>query len=411
VIKTIWRNWLTLQLMMLMTLLAFATPSLAQSQFSAVAQVGTEVVTGYELAQKTKLLELQGQAGDVKSQALEQLITERLQQIATERAGVAVSPDALNAAVEEIAGRTDRTADKFLADLAAEGIDAETFLVTTRTGIAWRDLIRARYGALVDVTESEVDRALGLSGQRGGLEMKFAEIFLPTNTANNANITADLAPQIQAVKDFDVFSDAARRFSVGPSADKGGVVADWVNIADIPPALRAQLLAMRPGDVTEPIDFNNAVGLFQLRGVREAKAQARGTGPMDFVTYVTTTADAARIRERIDTCTDYYGVVKDKSPDRLIRRTLTPGQIPKAVALELAKLDAGETSVALSGDGSSNVTMITLCARLPATAATDAEGQQEVRETMRADLRNRKLTAYSNALLEEIRGDTKIIIK
>lgn len=383
----------------------------AQSQFSAVAEVGTRIVTGYELAQKARLLELQGAAGDVRAQALEELITERLQEIAADRAGLSVTPEALASAVDEIAARTSRDGETFLADLAREGVDTEAFLASTRAGLAWRELIRARYGALIEVTEAEIDRALGLSGQRGGLEMRFAEIFLPTNTANNAAVTADLAPQIQAVTDFEVFSDAARRFSVGPSGPNGGVVPEWVNISDIPPALRAQLLAMRPGQVTEPIDFNSAVGLFQLRGVREAKSQARGSGPMDFMTYVTTPADAARIRERIDTCTDYYGVVSDKSPDRLIRRTLTPSQIPNAVALELAKLDAGETSVALSGDGGASVTMITLCARLPTTAATDAEGQQEVRETMRMDLRNRKLTAYSNALLEEIRGDTKITIK
>lgn len=392
-------------------MMTMTSASYAQSQFSAVAEVGTRIVTGYELAQKMRLLDLQGTAGDLRAQALDQLITERLQEIAAERAGVSVSPQALAAAIDEIAARTDRSGEAFLADLAQEGVDTETFLASTRAGIVWRDLIRARYGSLVEVTEAEIDRALGLSGQRGGLEMRFAEIFLPTNTSNNAAITADLAPQIQVVKDFDVFSDAARRFSVGPSASNGGVVPEWVNISDIPPALRAQLLAMRPGDVTEPIDFNSAVGLFQLRGVREAKSQARGSGPMDFVTYVTTQADAARIRERIDTCTDYYGVVRDKSPDRLIRRTLAPAQIPNAVALELARLDAGETSVALSSDGGDSVTMITLCARLPATAATDAEGQQEVRETMRMDLRNRKLTAYSNALLEEIRGDTKISVK
>ena len=389
----------------------WAGQATSQGLFRPVAEVGTKIVTGYEVQQKMRILELQGGSGNLREMALEELISERLQDIATERAGIVTSDAALDDAIAEIAARTNRTAAEFLADLARDGVDPDVFKATTRTGVAWRQLVRARFGPQVDVTEAEIDRALGVSGARGGLEMRFAEIFLPTNTANNAAVTADLAPQIQAVTDYEVFSDAARRFSIGPSGPNGGIIPEWVNISDIPPALRGQLLNMRPGDVTEPIDFGNAVGLFQLRGTREARAPSQGASQLDFITYTTTPADASRLRDFIDTCTDYYGEVKGAARDRLTRQTLSSGAVPQHLAIELARLDPGETSLALSADGGASVTMVTLCSRVAGARGTGEDAQEEARAQVRADLTNRKLTAYSEALLEEIRGDTKITRK
>lgn len=385
-----------------------ATSGAAQSLFSEVARVGDRIVTGYELEQRMRLMQLQGAAGDLRADALDLLINERLQLQAAEQAGVSVSDEELQAAVTEIAARTERTAEAFLGDLASEGIDPESFLANTRAGLAWRAVVQSRFGPLATVSDAEVERALGLGASSGTLEFRFAEIFLPTNTQNNADITAQLAPQIAALTDFDQFSDAARRFSVVATRENGGLIDRWVPISDLPANLRPVLIGMQPGEVTAPIEFPGAVGLFQLRAKREASLTGQGQN-VDFITYRVlddgnrpASERAAQLLERIDTCLDLYGLAQG-SMDRLQRQTIAASALPAPLAAEIARLDAGESSVTLSDDGGRSVTLLSVCGRNARGETTDEDKE----ETRRA-LANRKLMAHADAYLEELRGETVI---
>ncbi len=394
-------------------------PAPAQSSFSAAAEVGDRVVTGYELSQRIRFLEVTSAQGDLRAQALELLIDERLQLAAAERLGISVSKREVGDAVAEIASRTDRTAAEFLSDLANEGVEAETFLATTRAGVAWRSVVRQQFAAAVSVSEAEIDREIGLGGASGGLEVRFAEIFLPTNTDNNAQITADLAPQIAALTSAEEFSDAARRFSVGATRENGGLVEGWVPVGNLPPQLRQELLAMRIGQVTEPVDFSGAVGLFQLRGRREApKRSVENSGSVDFIRLEifpargsTARQEATRIQGLVDTCLDLYGIAKDLPDDRLNRQTIPIGQLPGPVAAEMRRLDPGETSIALSGNDGQSISMLALCARLPADASDGADAPAANRQAVRSRIFNRKLAAQADAFLQELRGETAIAIK
>lgn len=392
-----------------------ATTAPAQSDFSAVAQIGDRVVTQYEVNQRVVLLQVLGTGGDLEKAALDRLVDERLQAIAVERAGISTTDAQIDAGIEEFAAQGKLTGAQLLTQLADAGVDERSLRDFIRVGLAWRTLVRQRFAALSAPTEAEIDRELGLAGRRPTLEFQFSEIFLPTNTANNAAITADLAPQIAALTRTDQFEDAARRFSAAQSAPNGGRIPDWVPISSLPPALRDVLPAMAPGEVTAPIEFNNAVGLFQLRAKREAVIAGKGAGSIDYAS-VRVAADgrgsaaeaAAALRARVDTCDDLYGELTGPARTALQRQTMPTGRIPADLAHELAALDPGEVSTRLSPDGGQTVTFLMLCARLPGAAADSSGG---VRDDTRQTLLNRNLTAFAEGYLQELRGEIRITMK
>ena len=101
-----------------------------------------------------------------------------------------------------------------------------------------------------------------------------------------------------------------------------------------------------------------------------------------------------------DTCDDLYGVAKGMDPARLERTTLPPAQIPNDIGIELAKLDAGETSVALTrGD---NLVLLMMCGR------TAAISEDVNRDQVAAQLRNQRLGSYADSYLGQLESDARI---
>lgn len=392
--------------------LVLTAPSvlLAQGLFSPVAKVNDQVVTGYELEQRIRLYEVLNTPGDLREEAMTKLVDERLQLKAARDAGVAPDAKEIAAGVSEFAARGDMDSQTFLSSLAAEGVAPETFTAFIEAGIAWRNLVRQRFGALATINEDEIDQELGLSGQSGTLEVLFSEIFLPTNTPRNAAITQELAPQIATITTTDAFEDAARRFSAGPSRENGGRVENWLQLRDLPPPLRAQIIEMRVGEISPPIELPNAIGFFQLRGKREARIAPKAGGRVDYVTMSLPLERARAIQSRIDTCNDLYGVAKGAEKDAIARTTQANTALPSDLRLELARLDPGETTLRELSGGAQ---LIMLCGRLPAPDGTSGgdEDTETLREQVRQDLRNRKLTAFADGLLQQLRGDAVIVVK
>ena len=200
------------QMLLCLSVVSFLAPAQAQGLFSPVAKVNDQIVTGYEVQQRIKLLEVLNTAGDLREIALEKLIEERLQFKAALDAGLRPTAKEIEAGIEEFASRGNLEPGAFLNGLAAEGVSTESFTAFVQSGIAWRNLVRQRFGPLVEVNEDEIDQELGLSGQRGTLEVLFSEIFLPTNNERNRSITEQLAPQISAYHNRRVRSRCAQVF-------------------------------------------------------------------------------------------------------------------------------------------------------------------------------------------------------
>lgn len=396
----------SLPLAAVMLLLALpAAPALAQTPFSAAARVNDDVVTYYEVSQRRALLEILNAPADVRDQALETLIDERLQQQAAVRMGLAATPEQIESGVSDFAGRVQLSAEQLINNISAEGIAPETFRDFITAGVSWRNVVRARFGPQASLTRDEVERALAAGNTTAGMRMLLAELVMPANEQNAALLTQELARLSDQVDgSFDAFSDAARRFSAAPTASAGGLTG-WRPVSEIPAPLVALLSSMSPGQVTDPIPLGNAIALFQFRGLEEIVLGAPDVSAIDYLTVAIPggrspagLAEAARLRAAADSCDDMYGVL----PGGFERNTVPVRDIPQDVAGALAQLDDNEMSTAVTrADG--QVLLLTMLCERELSVADDA------RQRVEAQLFQQRLDGYAQSFLSELRAEAIII--
>ncbi len=375
--------------------------AVAQSQFSPVITVNGAAITGFELDQRRKLLELFRTPGNLDELAVEQLIEDRLKAQELDRQGLRLTDEGLASAMEEFAGRANLTLEQFVTVLNQNDVDQAALRDFVLVGVSWRDYVRSRFGGQTNITEADIDAALGQAGAAaGGIEVLLSEIIIAAPPPQAAQALAT-AQQIATLTSTDAFEAAARRVSALPSKANGGRL-DWLPISNYPAQLRPLILALAPGEVTAPIPITNGIALFQLRDLREAPVPAAPPAGLDYAAYVLAggAAAALELKNSIDTCDDLYAVAQGQPPEVLTRETLAPDQIAPDIALELAKLDADEVSTALRRG--ENVLFVMLCSRTPAV-----EGEVD-REAIAGQLRSQRLEGYASGLLADLKAAATI---
>ena len=402
-------NRLTRSIAVLGLGLMTAAPVSAQNLFAPVAKVNESVVTEFEVQQRQRFLEVLNAPGATREGALTSLIDERLRNEAVAEAGIELTPQGIEDSLAEFASRADLSTEEFTQALGQSGVSRETFRDFVVNSVGWRELVRARYASRVQITDAEINRALGET-QGSGVRVLVSEIIIPAPPQQAARVNA-LAEQISQSKSTAEFSNYASRYSATASRGRGGRLP-WQNLTDLPPSLQPLILNLAPGEVTDPLPIPNAVALFQLRDIEETSVAAPTYSEIEYAAYYIpggrtepALAQAAQIRGRIDTCDDLYGIAKGQPAEVLERVKKAPSDIPQDVAIELSKLDTGEVSTTLTRANGQALMLLMMCGR---TAAANASAS---REDVTNALRQERLTGYAEQLLEQLRADARIVRK
>ncbi len=384
-----------------------AAPVAAQNLFAPVAKVNESVVTEYEVQQRQLFLQVLNAPGATREGAIEALIDERLRNEAVAESGISLTPQGITDSLEEFAARAELSAEEFTKVLGQAGVSPETFRDFVINSVGWRELVRARYAPRVQITEAEINRALG-SSRSGGVRVLVSEIIIPAPPQNAAQVNA-LAEEISQTRSVSEFSSYASRYSATASRGRGGRL-DWQDLSALPPSLQPLILGLAPGEVTAPLPIPNAVALFQLRDIQETSGSAPSYSSIEYAAYYMaggrspeTLAQAEKVRARINTCNDLYGVAKGQPAEVLERLTRTPAEIPQDVAIELSKLDPGEVSTALTRSNGQTLMFLMMCGR------TAAANQEASREDVINALRQERLVGYADQLQEQLRANARIV--
>jgi peptidyl-prolyl cis-trans isomerase SurA len=157
--------------------------------------------------------------------------------------------------------------------------------------------------------------------------------------------------------------------------------------------------------------MGDAIALYQLRGVREAKSASEQVISVSYITVAMPTSKtdqtgqitaATKLINSVDTCLDLQAKTSKFSENSVNRQSLPAAQIPPRIGAEISKLDPNEALYYTSENGAINVLM--LCNR----AKDLPEG---ARDQIRNALFGQRIGSFGDGYLQELRSDAIIIAK
>ncbi len=394
-----------------LALVCWSTAVAAQNPFAAAVMINNTAVTHYEIEQRTRLLRLLRTPGDPRVEAKKILVDERLYLIAASRDGVIVSDSQIDDGILEFGQRLNLSRGQLMEILADAGVEEETFRAFTRASLAWRVVVQTRFGPRARVTEEEVDRAVALANDRSGARVLLSEIILPARNPEEQNRATAFAVRLSGnIDEFGGFAAAARRFSISPTSFGGGRL-EWLPLSFLPSSVQGVVLALGEGEVSDPVPLNDSVGIFQLHVLDESRVKPPATAMVDFIQLQfpenpdhPPRAAVAELKALLDDCGDIHEWLLDNPNPSFERVTASPSELRAETARAVAVLNEGGTT-ALRRDG--GLTFLMLCSRVSAIA----DEVEDSRSRLRSQLFSRRLEAYADNHLEELRADAIIIEK
>jgi peptidyl-prolyl cis-trans isomerase SurA len=385
-------------------------PVAAQNLFAPVIYVNDQAITRYELQQRARMLSLFRAPGDPQQLAREQLIEERIKMEAADNSGVSLPDEAIRGGMEEFAGRAEMGAEEFISQLEQAGVSEESFREFVRAGITWREFSRARFASRVSVSDADLERATQALTGGSAVRVLLSEIILPIRNAEEAEAQQNLAARIATVESEARFAAFAREHSAAGSAQNGGRM-NWTAASDLPEGLRQIVLAMAPGEVSDPLPLEGALAIFFMRDIEETSVTQPEYSAIEYARYYIPggrSEDALRravqVRARVDTCDDLYGIAKGQPPEVLEFTSQAPGEIPSDIAAQLELLDPGESSARVTRNDGEVLVFLMLCGRSP-----QLDGEQPTVEDLSNFIRNQRVQSFADGYLEQLRAEARIV--
>ena len=92
--------------------------------------------------------------------AIDEIIEEKLKLQEAKKESVEVTDDETNRVIKGIAERNKQTEAQFAQGLKSVGVDIATMKARFKAGFAWREVIRRKYGAQIQVNEKEIEQLI-----------------------------------------------------------------------------------------------------------------------------------------------------------------------------------------------------------------------------------------------------------
>src|ERR1700733_5617710 len=211
----------------------------------------------------------------LRQQVLERLVQEEIQQQHAERAGIRVSDEQVNAAMEDIAARQNLKLEQLPQKLAADGIDYPQYRAELKKEIA-RQILRQRdVVQRIVVTPRERDRYLEHQKKTASAanEYNVAHILIavaqdakPAQLAQSKKLAHDIDERAHNGEDFGAL---AVSYSQSESALEGGSLG-WRKGTELPTFLADVIGRMKPGDVSDVLQTPSGFHIVKLLDTRAA---------------------------------------------------------------------------------------------------------------------------------------------
>ena len=379
-----------------------------QNPFSMALSVNGAPISHFEIDQRERMLRVLGTRGNLREQAISALIDDRIYLQEADVLGINVNESDIRAGMEEFASRGNISAERMVADFRRFGIEEATFRDFVRAGLAWREVVDARFGPRTEeIGPQDIHQAVELEAKPSSTSVLLSEIAI-SFAPEFRRQALDFANEIyRTVRSKSEFERIARTHSASPSRNNGGDIG-WLPLAGLPPAARNAVQVAPTGRTVRPVEMNQVVYVFFKRGTRQESPQA----PVQAIEYATlrlasSTLAAAmsiadEIKSRVDTCRDLLSESRNWPERAYSHQTVPIAEVDGEHAIYLATLDNGELKTTIPfGKSEATVELLMLCER------KTVQNSELARSTL-IGLRSRHLESYARNYLANLRGSAII---
>ncbi len=249
---------------------------------SVVVTVNDDLVSTYDIVQRMRLLIVtagiqpnEQNLPDIQREAIRSLVDERLEmqelrnQGKTQKFDLIASEQEVDDEIASIARSNNTSSTQLLAQLAGQGVGAQTFRDQLRAEISWRGWIRGRYGQRLVIGDDQIKAyQKRLEAEAGKPQYQIGEVFIDASRAGGMLAAQQGAEQlISQLQKGAPFPAVARQFSNSPSAANGGDVG-WISTGEMAPEVDRVLENLRPGQLSPPIPVKDGVYIVYLKDRR-----------------------------------------------------------------------------------------------------------------------------------------------
>jgi peptidyl-prolyl cis-trans isomerase SurA len=254
-----------------------ANPGTAQ-EVSIKVLVNDDPISDYDIDQRERFLGITTQqqpSADLKKQATDLLIDERLQMQQAHKLGITPDDDDMMQILGDMAKKNNLTVDGLAEALGKAGVNIKTLKDRIRAQLAWQSVVRQKFRHDVDVGDADVDKALAESGasasQEGAatassnLQLKQVRFEFPAG-ADDRTIAARLAAAEALRARFDNCSNV-NDLAKGVEGASIKTLTDQQPTSLVQPA-RLLVMNAKVGQMTPPTLTQSAVEVYAVCGKR-----------------------------------------------------------------------------------------------------------------------------------------------
>ncbi len=253
------------------------TASDLQDVQQIVAIVNDELISLYDLKQRTLLLALSSGSAQItpeqqqylQNQAMSGLIDDKLKLQEASKYEAIASETELAMSFANYARQFNMEPDVLELRLNEAGVQKPSLLQQLRSSMAWQRVMSGLLEPMVNVTDDEVMNFIEkLERDKGKFEYQVSEIFLliTDNAQREEIISAANIMHERLATDVD-FARMAQQFSQSSTASVGGDMG-WIMENELPAEVSAEIPQLETGAITEPIVTEDGVYILKLTNKR-----------------------------------------------------------------------------------------------------------------------------------------------
>lgn len=272
-----WRRLATAITVATACILGVGSPVLAQQNlFQVVVKVNDKIITGYDIAQRARLIKVAAPSRPDEAAArlaVDELINDELKLQEAERQGLELTDGDVQDAIISVAQSNNMSPEDFVAQLTEAGVSQAAFERQLRADIVWNQLLRRRFGDRVVPTEEEIAAEIDKSAGGGAERFDVRQIVVPLAPDAVDDLVRRAFEEAQRVR--RELTDCSKIAALAGNYSRLSGEVGRLTAAQMPPPVRDAVVPLEVGEATQPLRSQDGVHIIMKCGVQTAATASR----------------------------------------------------------------------------------------------------------------------------------------